>query len=123
MAYATVTDLEARWRTLSAVEREIAETLLGDAQIRLDAECPPADPLPAAQRQIRVIVSCEMVKRAMLNREQSAGVTSIQSTAGPFSKSLTYVNPTGDLYISKGERKLLGCGKQRAGVVDPLTHI
>ncbi|WP_053386245.1 Gp19/Gp15/Gp42 family protein [Leucobacter japonicus] len=123
MAYATVTDLEARWRTLSATEKTRAGVLLGDAQVRLDAECSPADPPTEAQLASRKIVSCEMVKRAMIASGEGdsgdlSGVSSIMGTAGPFSQQRSFQNPMGDLYITKSDRKLLGCGKQKAFMID-----
>lgn len=118
MAYATVDDLEARWRTLTGTEKTRAGVLLGDAQVRLDAECPPSVPPTEAELEARKIVSCEMVKRSMLNSEAAAGVGSTQATAGPFSQSFNYTNPTGDLYLTKGDRKLLGCGRARAFTID-----
>lgn len=118
MAYATVDDLEARWRTLSAAEKTRAGVLLGDAQVRLDAECSPSVPPTPAQLDARKIVSCEMVKRSMLNSDAASGVGSTQTTAGPFSQSFNYTNPTGDLYLTKGDRKLLGCGRARVFTID-----
>src|SRR5690606_22781431 len=111
MVYATVTDLESRWRSLSADERARAEVLLGDAAVRIDAQCPPADPLD--DEEARKIVSCEMVKRAMGSPADSA-VSSALIGAGPYQQQLQYANPTGDLYLTKGDRKLLRCSSQVA---------
>lgn len=112
MAYATPQDLEARWRPLSPEERVRAGTLLDDAVVRIDAVCPPAAPL--ADAAARKIVSCEMVKRAMLTPIDQVPVTSQQETTGPFSQSLSFANPTGDMYLSKSDKALLGCGRQTA---------
>lgn len=118
MVYAEVTDLEARWRTLTEAEHATATTLLGDAQLMIDTECPPAVEPTAAQLEARKIVSCNMVKRAMLNSEQAAGIESTQATAGPFSRSFNFSNPTGEMYLTKKDRKLIGCGGQRAFTID-----
>jgi hypothetical protein len=117
MAYAIITDLESRWRTLSTAEKTRATTLLDDAAVRLDAECPPSDPIDDADA--RKIVSCEMVKRAMSapGGVDAIGVTSIQTGAGPFQQTQQFTNPTGDLYMTKGDRKLLRCGRQVAFTV------
>lgn len=117
-AYAEVADLEARWRTLSSDEKSRAKVLLGDARVRLDVECPPSTPPTDAELAVREIVSCEMVKRAMINSDSAAGVGSTQTTAGPFLQSFNYTNPTGDLYVTKAERRMLGCGKARAFTID-----
>lgn len=117
MVYATSDDLEARWRTLTADEKAKADVLLEDAAVRLDAECPPAD--PPTDADARKIVSCEMVKRAMAN-PAGVGVTQMGTTTGPFSDQFTFANPTGDMYLTKADRKLLACGGQVAFTV-PLT--
>lgn len=126
MAYAEVVDLEARWRTLSDAEAATAETLLGDAQLMIDAECPPTAEPTEAQLEARKVVSCNIVKRAMLNSEQAAGIESTQATAGPFSRSFNFSNPTGDMYLTKKDKKLIGCGGQRAFTIDttpPRTEV
>lgn len=127
MAYAEVTDVEARWRPLSTVEKERAQVLLEDAAVRLDVECPPTDPPTLQELSVRLIVSCEMVKRAMATPGgvEGIGVTSLQAGAGPFQETQQFSNPTGDLYLTKADRKMLGCGAQVAftvpmGSVDPV---
>lgn len=119
MPYADVIDLEARWRTLSDPERARAQVLLDDAAVRLDAACPASDPPTTQELSARLIVSCEMVKRAMATPGgiDGLGVTSLQSGAGPFQETQQFSNPTGDLYLTKGDRKLLGCGAQVAFTV------
>lgn len=116
MVYADVTDLEARWRTLTPTEEARAGVLLGDAAVRLDAWCPPSVVPTSQELQARLIVSCEMVKRAMAAPAGAPdmGVSSVQSGAGPFQQTLQFSNPTGDLYLTKAERSLLGCGAQEA---------
>lgn len=122
MVYATVDDLEARWRTLSADERARAAVLLEDAAVRLDAACPPSDPPTDQELAARKIVSCEMVKRAMSSAATGGvGVASIQQGAGPYQETVQFSNPTGDLYLTKADRKLLGCGAQVAFTV-PMAN-
>lgn len=116
MAYAEVTDLEDRWRSLSESEKARAEVLLGDAAVRLDVLCPPSVPPTLSELEARKIVSCEMVKRSMATPGGigGIGVTSIQSGAGPFQETQQFSNPSGDLYLTKADRSLLGCGNQVA---------
>lgn len=123
LTYATVADLEDRWRTLDAAEKKRAKVLLGDARVRLDAECRPADPPTPAQLASRKIVSCEMVKRAMIaggtgDGGDLAGVSALMDVAGPFTQQRSFRNPMGELYITKADRKLLGCGGARAFTID-----
>lgn len=117
MAYATVSDLEARWRTLTPDEQTRATMLLEDAAVRLDAECALSEPPTEAELRVRLIVSCEMVKRAMAS-PGGVGVTSTQMGAGPYQETVQFTNPTGDLYLTKADRRLLGCGGQGAFMID-----
>lgn len=123
MAYATVADLEARWRTLTTEERSRAEVLLEDAAVRLDATCPPSEPPTEQELAARKIVSCEMVKRAMSSPGgvDGVGVTSIQQGAGPYQETRQFSNPTGDLYLTKADKGLLRCGRQVAFTI-PMTN-
>lgn len=124
MAYADVTDLEARWRTLSAPEKTRAGTLLGDAAVRLDASCPPSAEPTEQELSSRKIVSCEMVKRAMATPGglDNVGVESVQGGAGPFQQTLKFSNPSGDLYLTKSDKVLLGCGRQVAFTVSLIPE-
>ncbi len=115
MAYASIQDLAARWRLLSAAETTRATVLLDDAAVRIDAAKPPAD--PPTDAEVRKIVSCEMVKRAMLSNA-SAGITQqSQNSGGLFSQQVTYANPTGDMYLTREDKKLLGVRRQTASSV------
>lgn len=109
MAYATVTDLEARWRALSADEQARAGVLLGDAAVILDAQCPP-DADPPSDVEARKIVACGMVQRAMSVGADSVGVTSVQMGAGPYQETRQFSNPTGDLYLTRADKRMLKCG-------------
>lgn len=60
MAYATVSELEARWRTLSPLERQRAQVMLDDAAALIDDE-----PRATDNEAILRMVSCDMVRRAM----------------------------------------------------------
>lgn len=118
-AFATVEDLEARWRPLSTAERNTAETLLGDAAVRIASEAPLSDPLLPTEHELetRKIVSCNMVKRAMSVADDMLGVTSHSDGTGPFQSQRTFANPMGELYLTKADRKLLGAGGQEVFTV------
>ena len=123
--FATVGDLETRWRTLDNPEEvDRAGVLLADASTlirdlagdidqritdgELDASTPKA-------------IVCAMVKRAMQGPAGYDGVTQAQQTAGPFQQGVTFANPSGDLYLTKLEKRRLGIGGQRAFMVDPAA--
>lgn len=81
------------------------------AQYALDPTAPGAlDPNLAAD------VVCEMVATAG-SSPGGLGIQSIQQGAGPYQETQTFSNPVGDLYLSKKQKRLLGCGGQTAFTV------
>lgn len=117
-AFATVADLEARWRGLSEQEQARAKVLLLDA----------ADLIRTTTRRWRELpestlkrVSCQVARRAMGSDSIPGGVSSMSTTDGPFTQQFSYANPQGDLYLTKAERKSLGVGVGRAFEVDLLA--
>ncbi|WP_326600510.1 Gp19/Gp15/Gp42 family protein [Rhodococcus sp. PD04] len=123
VAFAEATDLERRWRSLSTAEKASATVLLEDASVAIRAECLDAgidaDDLPA---DLTRMVACAIVKRSMqaATSEVGDGVTAYSTGTGPFTESLTFANPTGELYLTKAEKKRLGIlrAKGRAFTVD-----
>lgn len=120
--YASTADLVARWRPLTASELATATVLLGDASAMIRAEFPDTDERIAADPQtldpdVPRMVACAMVKRAMLAGVDSPAASSVQQAAGPFSQTTSFVNPTGDLYIATGERRMLRTSVQKAFTV------
>ncbi len=114
MAYATVSDLEARWKTLDAQEEAVASTLLEDAAVLIDSMGTPRSDDAAR------VVSCYMVRRAMSSQAADVfGVTQTSMTAGSYQQQWTYANPGGDLYLTKAERSMLGLGAGKVGVAVP----
>ena len=108
----TVADLEARWRTLATDERERAQALLLDAVARLRAQAPDA-----AADLVRS-VACAMVIRAMAaGASAPLGATQSQWSADSYSASVSFANPSGDLYLTQQEQRLLGIGTGRIGFV------
>ena len=123
MAFATIADLEARWRDLSDAEEARASVLLDDAAAYLQSlvEVDPDDEVQAANLKM---VSCNMVKRAMSSAASDAfGVTNATATMGPFSQQVAYANPSGDMYVSKSERAILGIGTATIGSIRAHTDV
>lgn len=123
-AYATLEDLQRRWRLLSADEQQRATTLLSDAAVKVALACKQSgvaiDAADKLQSEALKSINCEMVKRAMLSPIDMPPMSSFAQTAGSYSESQTYVNPTGDLYMTLGEKKMLGIGTQKMGSIPPL---
>lgn len=108
MAFATYIDLEARWRPLSQDEIDRATVLLDDAAVYLSAFV-DVDESDENQMQALKIVSCSMVQRAMSATGNDVfGVTESTIKADIYSQTLSYANPSGDLYLTGGEKRLLG---------------
>lgn len=122
-AYATYKELEARWRTLETEEQTRADQKLLDASLIIDAECRQAgiviDVKDETTAATLSLIACEMVKRAMVAPVDQAAVSQQGITVGEFSGSLTFANPSGDLYLTKAEKRRLGIGNQRASFIHP----
>ena len=123
-AYATLEDLQSRWRLLSADEQQRAATLLSDAAVKIALACKQSgvaiDAADELQSEALKSINCEMVKRAMMSPIDMPPMSSFAQTAGSYGESQTYVNPTGDLYMTLGEKKMLGIGTQKMGSIPPL---
>ena len=118
MAYATVTDLEARWRELTDAESTRAEALLDDATAAIDLTARSVgvtfdqddETIMTAVKS----VCCQMVIRAMLASASTSsvdipiGASQASWTAGPFAQSTTFANPNGDIYLTNSEISKLG---------------
>ena len=112
--FAAIDDLAKRWHELTDAERAKAETLLADASDKIITDCPRwAQASEATLRRI----CCAMVKRAMLNEVVAGGTQSTQ-TANGVTEANSYSNPDGDLYLTKSEKRSLGCGVQRMWSID-----
>ena len=123
MAFATYTDVEARWRTLTAEERTKADALLDDAatiltgMVAVDVE----DQQQAAKLRL---VSCSMVIRAMVAGASSAfGVEQLDATMGPMSQTAHFANPNGDLYLTKQEKRMLGVRGGKGRILHPAYGV
>lgn len=113
MAYATYSDVQARMlRTMSEDEQTICTTLLSDAAIMIDATG------TSASDDIKLVVSCRMVIRALGDGETSGipiGATQGSMSGLGYSQQWTISSgSTGELYFSKADKKLLGIGNNIA---------
>ena len=122
MAYATISDIETRYRTLSESEKTIAEALLDDAAVMIDKIASEG----ATDGQKKV-VSCRMVIRAlpqegMPGMTAPIGATQGSMTALGYTESWTISNgAANELYFSKEDKKLLGVSNQ-IGSYSPLEE-
>lgn len=105
VAFATHEDVEARWRPLSDAEDAVADRLAMDASDMIRERWPDVDDRITAgsltaDGLTRIVA--QMVKRAMIVGD-ALGLESRAQTAGPFSVSDKFSNPTGNLYLTNAD--------------------
>lgn len=120
MAYATVEDVEARYRPLSPEETTICETLLDDAAVKID------DCNQYADVEKKKIVSCDMVKRALESAASGlipVGASQSTISAMGYSQSVTFSGgAAGELRLMPSERRFLGAGN-KMGSYSPVQEL
>lgn len=121
MAYATVQDVQDRMnRTLSEDEQSICSNLLDDAAVIIDSVN------ANASAEVKMIVSCRMVIRALGDGESGGvpvGATQGSMSGLGYSQSWTVSNGSvGEIYISKLEKQLLGRGNS-IGSYSPVEEL
>lgn len=121
MAYATLEDIEARRGALDPDDEEKATALLEDAAVILDALVVIDG--TEEQETLLNLVSCNMVIRALSTTPDAYGVSSLSTTAGVYSESLQYSNPSGDMYLTKLEKRLLGITTSYIGYIRPIIGV
>lgn len=121
-AYATTDDVAAGFRTLTDDEITAAAYLLEEAAIIIDSY--NSDALD----EIKKLVSCRMVRRQLGAGSDSASGYPIGATQGSvsalgYTQSWTVGNgSTGELYLAKLDKKLLGVGNH-IGAHSPLEDM
>lgn len=116
--FATIEDFKDRWPDMPAGSEDYASTLLEDASQFIVDTVPTAMEAPENTRR-RIV--CAVVRRSMQGPDESLGMEQVQQSAGPFQFSHRPVNPHGDFYLTRMERKALGDGRQRAYEIDLLA--
>lgn len=108
-AYATVEDIESRiLRTLSEKEEAVAENLLDDAAVLIDSYN------SNASAEAKKVVSCRVVIRALGDGDTSIPMGATQGSQSGLGYSQSWTigqgGSTGELYLGRTEKKLLGVG-------------
>ena len=65
-------------------------------------------------------VACSVVSRAVSVPDAFAGATQYSQTAGSYNASVTFANPTADLWLGKSDLKRLGLAGTRIGSIAPM---
>lgn len=120
MAYAEVTDIQARMtRTMTADETAVCEALLEDAAIIIDAYN------KKASDDAKMLVSVKMVSRAVSDSPSGVPMGASQGSMSALGYSQSWTmgsnGSTGELYLSRLEKKLLGIGN-KIGTHSPLEE-
>ena len=122
MAYATVSDVQARMtREMTQSEQDVCSNLLDDAAVIIDAYNSEAD------TNAKKLVSVRMVIRAIGDGTDAGipmGATQGSMSALGYSQSWTIgaSGSAGELYLGKLEKKLLGTG-DRIGSYSPIQGL
>lgn len=127
-AYADVNDLESFWRDLTTEEESRAAYLLVlssdylrqaalNINRNLDTMLSDGKVLTSTLKQIVM----EAVKRAMNTSINQAPVSQMSQTAGPYSESLTFANPAGDIWFKDKELRMLGLKRQGMRSISTAT--
>lgn len=119
-AYATTAEVQARMsETMDSGQLSICSNLLNDAAIIIDAYN------ASAETAVKNLVSIRMVIRAMnISEDIPTGATQGTMSALGYSQSWTMGTnaSTGELYLNRLEKKLLGVGASIAAS-NPLSFI
>lgn len=104
MIYATADDVAGGFRTLTDEERKKCAALCEEAAAIIDATS------TKAAQDVRKIVSCRMIRRALGSRQGTPyGATQGSLTAGPYAQQWTYGSGSaGELYLTSTEKRMLG---------------
>lgn len=116
-AFATLEDYETRYGEAEDPER--VNTLLGDASAFIAAQ--PGfsrDEADEVKEANLARITCAVVDRS-LSAGDLAGFQSVSQGAGGQTASVSVYNPSGDFYLTKAERRVLGIGGGRIGLTDP----
>ena len=117
--YATVQDVAAGFRPLTASEQTIASQLLVEAAIIIDAYN------SLASADAKNVVSCRMVRRSIgSSGDVPIGASQGSMSALGYSQSWTMgaTGSTGELYLNRMDKKLLGAGNA-IGSYSPIQEL
>lgn len=121
MAYASVSEVKARMtRTLGSSEENVCASLLSDAAVIID------EVAPNASSDAKMVVSCRMVIRALGSGPNGTPIGASQGSMGALGYTQSWTMATGgsvgELYLSRQEKILLGCGNS-IGSYSPVQEL
>lgn len=128
MTYATLEDLAALWRPMTAAEQARASPLLEVVSASLDVEARKVgkdlSALVAADPSLAIVaksVTVDVVARTLMTSTNQEPMTQFTQSAGGYSASGSFLVPGGGLFIKKSELARLDLRRQRIGVIEPYA--
>lgn len=128
MTYATLEDLAALWRPMTAAEQARASPLLEVVSASLDVEARKVgkdlSALVAADPSLAIVaksVTVDVVARTLMTSTNQEPMTQFTQSTGGYSASGSFLVPGGGLFIKKSELARLGLRRQRIGVIEPYA--
>ena len=124
--FATLADYESRYGEVAEADGGRVEALLSDASDMLLTAYESrwgaykAGDHAAFDRSARS-VACAIVSRAVNTPLGLAGATQLSQSAGIYHSSVTFANPTAELWVGKSDLKRLGLAGTRIGSIDAMT--
>lgn len=120
-AFATLDDVQALWRSLTAEEVSRCEALLPLVSDSLRQEAmlvgKDLDQMLATGEVLEAVV-VDVVARTLMTSTNKEPMTQTSESALGYSFSGTYLVPGGGLFIKRSELARLGLRRQRLGVID-----
>ena len=121
MAYATISDVQRRMaRSLTEAEQTVCTALLDDAAVLIDAA------KESAAADAKLVVSCRMVMRALGDGQSDIPMGATQGSMSGLGYAQSWTmgagGGTGELYLSKTDRQLLGMGNS-VGSYSPVQEL
>ena len=125
-AFATLADYELRYGKVADAESGRVGALLEDASDMLLSAYESrwgayAEGAHAAFDRSACAVACSIVSRAVNVPLGRAGATQYSQTAGSYNASVTFANPTAELWVGKSDLKRLGLSGCRIGSIEAMT--
>lgn len=125
MLYATVDDMTALWRPMSADEQARANALLPIVCASLRTEAKKVgkdlDAMVLADEDLALVaksVTVDVTARALMTDTNTEPMTQMTESANGYSMSGNFLIPGGGLFIKKTELARLGLKRQRYGAME-----
>ncbi len=124
--FATVDDYEARQGALEPADYARCRALLEDASAAMRSRFRARHGKGYEQGVNESFddnakaVCVALAARALCVPGDLSGVTQFSQTAGPYTSSATYSNPSGDIYLTKTDLRALGLLGTRIGSIDAM---